>query len=130
MLFPSWFDQFFLWFFPVFSCSGGELFHECVIEESFKERDVVRLLREILDGVLFLHRKNILHLDLKVSQPFSLPTVTKKALRIFYYFLLCLIFFFNGFFCTLSFWLAQLNTQTAPLQRGKTPPQWVSWIWH
>lgn len=46
-------------------CSGGELFHECVIEESFKESDVVRLLGEILDGVLFLHHKNILHLDLK-----------------------------------------------------------------
>lgn len=46
-------------------CSGGELFHECVIEESFKESDVVRLLGEILEGVLFLHRKNILHLDLK-----------------------------------------------------------------
>ncbi|GAB1599178.1 serine/threonine-protein kinase 17A-like [Argonauta hians] len=46
-------------------CSGGELFHECVIEESFKESDVVRLLGEILEGVLFLHHKNILHLDLK-----------------------------------------------------------------
>ena len=49
------------------SCAGGELFHECVIEESFVEKDVVHLLVQILEGLCFLHESNIVHLDLKVS---------------------------------------------------------------
>ena len=49
------------------SCSGGELFHECVIEESFVEKDVIHLLVQILEGLCFLHENNIVHLDLKVG---------------------------------------------------------------
>ncbi|KAL5006301.1 hypothetical protein ScPMuIL_015107 [Solemya velum] len=56
-------------------CSGGELFHECVIEESFQESDVVRLMVQILEGLVYLHEKNIVHLDLKpqnvlLTEPF------------------------------------------------------------
>ena len=57
-----------------FSCAGGELFHECVIEESFGEKDVVHLLIQILEGLCFLHENNIVHLDLKVG--FSLGALT------------------------------------------------------
>ncbi|XP_076146249.1 serine/threonine-protein kinase 17A [Alosa pseudoharengus] len=47
--------------------AGGEIFNQCVAErdEAFKEGDVKRLLRQILEGVAFLHRKNVVHLDLK-----------------------------------------------------------------
>ncbi|KAK7109382.1 serine/threonine-protein kinase 17B-like [Littorina saxatilis] len=56
-------------------CAGGELFHECVIEESFEEKDVVHLLVQILEGLCFLHENNIVHLDLKpqnilLTEPF------------------------------------------------------------
>ncbi|XP_072927614.1 serine/threonine-protein kinase 17A-like [Hemitrygon akajei] len=47
--------------------AGGEIFNQCVAEgdEAFKEKDVIRLVRQILDGVAYLHGKNIVHLDLK-----------------------------------------------------------------
>ncbi|TSK16059.1 Serine/threonine-protein kinase 17A [Bagarius yarrelli] len=47
--------------------AGGEIFNRCVAErdEAFKEDDVKRLMRQILEGVAFLHKHNIVHLDLK-----------------------------------------------------------------
>lgn len=47
--------------------AGGEIFNQCVAEreEAFKEKDVQRLMRQILKGVSFLHRHNVVHLDLK-----------------------------------------------------------------
>ncbi|CAB1349657.1 unnamed protein product [Coregonus sp. 'balchen'] len=47
--------------------AGGEIFNQCVAErdEAFKEEDVKRLMRQILEGVSFLHRNNMVHLDLK-----------------------------------------------------------------
>ncbi|CAN9505488.1 unnamed protein product [Ophioblennius macclurei] len=52
----------------VLECAaGGEIFDQCVADndEAFKEKDVVRLARQILNGVAFLHRNNVVHLDLK-----------------------------------------------------------------
>lgn len=47
--------------------AGGEIFNQCVAErdEAFKEEDVKRLMRQILEGVAFLHRSSVVHLDLK-----------------------------------------------------------------
>ncbi|KAI1889017.1 hypothetical protein AGOR_G00174720 [Albula goreensis] len=47
--------------------AGGEIFNQCVAErdEAFKEGDVKRLMRQILEGVAFLHKSNVVHLDLK-----------------------------------------------------------------
>ncbi|XP_067234329.1 serine/threonine-protein kinase 17A isoform X2 [Chanodichthys erythropterus] len=49
------------------SAAGGEIFNQCVAErdEAFKEEDVKRLMRQILEGVAFLHRSSVVHLDLK-----------------------------------------------------------------
>ncbi|XP_036377813.1 serine/threonine-protein kinase 17A [Megalops cyprinoides] len=47
--------------------AGGEIFNQCVAErdEAFKEDDVKRLMRQILEGVAFLHKNSVVHLDLK-----------------------------------------------------------------
>ncbi|KAJ0058373.1 hypothetical protein NL108_013869, partial [Boleophthalmus pectinirostris] len=47
--------------------AGGEIFNQCVADsdEAFTEGDVIRLVKQILSGVAFLHRNNVVHLDLK-----------------------------------------------------------------
>ncbi len=67
----------------VCSAAGGEIFNQCVSDredEAFSEEDVKRLMRQILEGVSFLHQNNVVHLDLKVSgraqTGFSITTVT------------------------------------------------------
>lgn len=52
----------------VLECAaGGEIFDQCVADndEAFTEKDVIRLAKQILTGVAFLHRNNVVHLDLK-----------------------------------------------------------------
>ncbi|KAF7225733.1 serine/threonine kinase 17a like [Nothobranchius furzeri] len=52
----------------VLECAaGGEIFNQCVADndEAFTEKDVVRLAKQILTGVAFLHQNNVVHLDLK-----------------------------------------------------------------
>uniref|UniRef100_A0A8C3HS56 Protein kinase domain-containing protein n=1 Tax=Chrysemys picta bellii TaxID=8478 RepID=A0A8C3HS56_CHRPI len=46
---------------------GGKIFQQCVAEqdEAFTEQDVIRLVRQILRGVAYLHQHNVVHLDLK-----------------------------------------------------------------
>ncbi|XP_051873954.1 serine/threonine-protein kinase 17B-like [Pristis pectinata] len=47
--------------------AGGEIFNLCVADrdEAPTEKEVIRLLQQTLEGVAFLHRNNIVHLDLK-----------------------------------------------------------------
>uniref|UniRef100_A0A8C7E5Z0 Serine/threonine-protein kinase 17A n=1 Tax=Naja naja TaxID=35670 RepID=A0A8C7E5Z0_NAJNA len=49
--------------------AGGEIFDQCVAEreDAFKEKVVKHLMRQILQGVSFLHQNNIVHLDLKLQ---------------------------------------------------------------
>ncbi|XP_035511311.1 serine/threonine kinase 17a like [Morone saxatilis] len=52
----------------VLECAaGGEIFDQCVTDDgtAFTEKDVIRLAKQILTGVAFLHRNNVVHLDLK-----------------------------------------------------------------
>ncbi|CAH2302022.1 serine threonine- kinase 17A-like [Pelobates cultripes] len=47
--------------------AGGEIFNQCVADqdEAFTEKDVIRLIHQILQGISYLHRNNVVHLDLK-----------------------------------------------------------------
>ncbi|NXO78205.1 ST17B kinase, partial [Sitta europaea] len=47
--------------------AGGEIFDLCVpdLDDRIGERDIVRLIRQILEGLCCLHENNIVHLDLK-----------------------------------------------------------------
>ncbi|KAM6348190.1 serine/threonine-protein kinase 17B isoform 2-T3 [Alca torda] len=47
--------------------AGGEIFDLCVpdLDDRIGERDIIRLIRQILEGLCCLHENNIVHLDLK-----------------------------------------------------------------
>jgi serine/threonine protein kinase len=50
----------------VYSASGGELQMLLDKDEVPEERQVKRLMRQILDGLVYLHSINVAHLDIKV----------------------------------------------------------------
>ncbi|XP_037344921.1 myosin light chain kinase, smooth muscle [Pungitius pungitius] len=60
--------------------SGGELF-ERIIDEDFEltEREVIRYMLQIIDGVSFIHKQGIVHLDLK---PENIMCVNKTGGKI------------------------------------------------
>ena len=45
--------------------AGGELFRR-IAEDPLSEEDTRRVVRQILEGVVFLHEQEIIHMDLKV----------------------------------------------------------------
>uniref|UniRef100_A0A3B3XJM6 Myosin light chain kinase, smooth muscle n=2 Tax=Poecilia mexicana TaxID=48701 RepID=A0A3B3XJM6_9TELE len=60
--------------------SGGELF-ERIIDEDFEltEREVIKYMLQIIDGVNFIHKQGIVHLDLK---PENIMCVNKTGSQI------------------------------------------------
>ncbi|XP_070569686.1 obscurin-like isoform X2 [Ptychodera flava] len=60
--------------------SGGELFERVVAEDfQLTEKEVVFFMRQICEGVVFMHLKNILHLDMK---PENILCVRPKSNKI------------------------------------------------
>jgi serine/threonine protein kinase len=55
----------------VYSASGGELQMLLDKDEVPEERQVKRLMRQILDGLVYLHSINVAHLDIKVRYCFN-----------------------------------------------------------
>lgn len=64
----------------VYRISGGELF-ERIIDEDFEltEREVIKYMLQIIDGVSFIHKQGIVHLDLK---PENIMCVNKTGSKI------------------------------------------------
>ena len=48
--------------------AGGELFDFLAEKESLSEEEATQFLKQILDGVFYLHTKHIAHFDLKVPE--------------------------------------------------------------
>lgn len=46
--------------------SGGELFDFLAQKESLSEEEATQFIKQILEGVHYLHMRNIAHFDLKV----------------------------------------------------------------
>ncbi|XP_041476753.1 striated muscle preferentially expressed protein kinase-like isoform X2 [Lytechinus variegatus] len=45
--------------------TGGELFERIVQRDSFSESEAVGFLKQLIDGLIYMHDRNIVHLDLK-----------------------------------------------------------------
>lgn len=62
------------------SVDGGELFDR-IIDENYKltELDTVLFIRQISEGLQYMHKMYILHLDLKVPNTFLLIECILKA---------------------------------------------------
>ncbi|KAI1899413.1 hypothetical protein AGOR_G00061530 [Albula goreensis] len=45
--------------------AGGEIFDHCVSDEPLPERQIIRLIRQMLEGIHLLHQSGVVHLDLK-----------------------------------------------------------------
>uniref|UniRef100_A0A673HMZ5 Myosin light chain kinase, smooth muscle n=1 Tax=Sinocyclocheilus rhinocerous TaxID=307959 RepID=A0A673HMZ5_9TELE len=60
--------------------SGGELF-ERIVDEDFEltEREVIKYMLQIIDGVQFIHKQGIVHLDLK---PENIMCINKTGSKI------------------------------------------------
>ena len=48
--------------------SGGELFEYLAEKEKVSEDEAVAFLKQILDGIKYMHQKDMVHLDLKVRK--------------------------------------------------------------
>lgn len=71
--------------------SGGELFDFLAQKESLSEEEATQFIKQILDGVQYLHSKQIAHFDLKVQHnPF--------VLQLLYY--ICLVLKMKPFTAT------------------------------
>ena len=65
------------------SIKGGELFEFIETEGRVDEDVTVRLLRQVLEGVEFLHSQNILHMDIKVNACNGLMILQLHELKFF-----------------------------------------------
>lgn len=59
--------SFFFSFF-VYSIKGGELFDFIAEKENLTETEAIEFMKQILEGVHYMHQKNIGHFDLKVGR--------------------------------------------------------------
>ena len=54
-----------------FSLSGGELFDRIAAEDyKMSEAEVINYMRQVCDGLRYMHENSIVHLDVKVSLTF------------------------------------------------------------
>lgn len=54
------------WLSLSYSVSGGELFDFLAQKESLSEEEATQFIKQILEGVNYLHARKIAHFDLKV----------------------------------------------------------------
>ena len=61
--------------------TGGELFERIVEEETLTEKQVIGYMKQILYGVQHMHRKEMAHLDLKVTITLKEETFASGKIR-------------------------------------------------
>lgn len=64
----SYSQQYVIWFLSFYfgSVSGGELFDRILDRGVYSEKDASLVIKQVLEGVNYLHKNGIVHRDLKV----------------------------------------------------------------
>lgn len=72
-----------------FSVGGGELF-ERIVDDDFdlKESDCIRFVKQICDGIRYMHSKSIVHLDLKPENVMCVSKHSNQVTRLDCHYLL------------------------------------------
>ena len=59
--------------------NGGELFDYVVEKDFLEESEAVYYMKQILEGLDFCHKRNIVHLDLKVCESVTLEPRASRS---------------------------------------------------
>lgn len=63
----SYFETPFNWYLIMDLCEGGELFERLYQKGSFYEKDAIVIIKQIIEGIAYLHENNIVHRDIKAE---------------------------------------------------------------
>lgn len=63
--FKDWFESNEKFYIVTQLATGGELFNRIVQKGNFAEADAIKIVRQLLDAIKYIHSQNIIHRDLK-----------------------------------------------------------------